>query len=197
MHYLSQVRGDGKLLLPGSQYNSNSLLCFCNETPLTDHFGEDVVVIEATKEGVKFACQGEIGNGSVTVRQHTNVEKPDLDVTIELSEPVALTFSLKYLVNFCKATNLSNKVKLLLSSEVPLQVEYSLGSGFLRFYLAPKVYIPIYWPHGLYEHTLTVFNADRRRRLGYCGVRDIGAFMYQSIKKNLSLILQREQIESR
>ncbi|PWY82848.1 proliferating cell nuclear antigen [Aspergillus heteromorphus CBS 117.55] len=97
------------------------------------------VVIEATKEGVKFSCQGDIGSGSVTVRSHTNVEKPDQNVTIDLTEPVALTFSLKYLVNFCKATSLSSKVLLCLSQEVPLLVEYGLGSGHLRFYLAPKI----------------------------------------------------------
>lgn len=98
-----------------------------------------VVVIEANKEGIKFSCQGDIGSGSVTIRQHTNVEKPEQNVSVALSEPVALTFSLKYLVNFCKATNLSSKVKLCLSQEVPLLTEYDLGSGHLRFYLAPKV----------------------------------------------------------
>lgn len=97
------------------------------------------VVIEATKEGIKFSCQGDIGNGSVTLRQHTDVEKAENNVTIDLSEPVALTFSLKYLVNFCKATALSSQVKLNLSQEVPLQVEYGLGSGHLRFFLAPKI----------------------------------------------------------
>ena len=96
--------------------------------------------IEATKEGVKFACQGDIGNGSVTLRNHTNIEKPELNVGIELTEPVALTFSLKYLVNFCKASGLSGSVKLCLSNEVPLLVEYELASNsYLRFYLAPKV----------------------------------------------------------
>lgn len=51
-----------------------------------------------------------------------------------------MTFSLKYLVNFCKAAALSSQVKICLSSEVPLLVEYNLsGSSYLRFYLAPKV----------------------------------------------------------
>lgn len=100
------------------------------------------VAIEATKEGVKFACTGDIGNGAVTLRSHTNVEKPELNVSIDLTEPVALTFSLKYLVNFCKASGLSSQVKLCLSNEVPLLVEYALaGSSYLRFYLAPKVEI--------------------------------------------------------
>lgn len=85
----------------------------------------------------------------MTVRQHTNLDKPDNNVTISLSEPVALTFSLKYLINFCKATALAPQVKLSLSQEVPLQVEYSLGPGHLRFFLAPKVSffssLPLLW----------------------------------------------------
>lgn len=68
------------------------------------------------------------------------MDKPELNVEIDLTEPVALTFSLKYLVNFCKASGLSNQVKLCLSNEVPLLVEYALSNNsYLRFYLAPKV----------------------------------------------------------
>ena len=96
--------------------------------------------IECNKEGVKFSAAGDIGSGSVTLRSHSDVEKPENNVEINLSEPVALTFSLKYLVNFCKATGLSTQVKLCLSSEVPLLVEYALSNNsYLRFYLAPKV----------------------------------------------------------
>ena len=98
------------------------------------------VSIDASKDGIKFSAAGDIGNGSVTLRSHTNVDKPQLNVDISLSEPVSLTFSLKYLVNFCKAAVLSDSVKICLSSEVPLLVEYNLeGNSFLRFYLAPKV----------------------------------------------------------
>lgn len=98
------------------------------------------VAIECTKDSVKFSCQGDIGNGSVSLRQHTDVEHEDKNIEINLTEPVALTFSLKYLVNFCKATGLSGRVKLCLSNEVPLLVEYGLSNNsHLRFYLAPKV----------------------------------------------------------
>lgn len=101
---------------------------------------------------MRFSCQGDIGSGAVTLRQHTNVEKPDNDVTISLSEPVSLTFSLKYLVNFCKASGLSAKVRLCLSQEVPLLVEYQLsGNSHLRFYLAPKVTVP--WLMLMFLHT--------------------------------------------
>lgn len=94
---------------------------------------------------MKFACQGDIGNGSITLRPHTNVENSALNVSVDLSEPVALTFSLKYLINFCKASGLSGSVKLCLSNEVPLLVEYELASNsYLRFYLAPKVWSSSY-----------------------------------------------------
>lgn len=98
------------------------------------------MAIECTKDGVSFNCNGDIGSGKVTLRSHTDVEHEEKNVEINLSEPVALTFSLKYLVNFCKASNLSTTVKLCLSNEVPLLVEYPLSNNsFLRFYLAPKV----------------------------------------------------------
>ena len=83
-----------------------------------------LVSIEATKEGIKFSCTGDIGSGAVTLRQNANVEKPEQGTTIDLQEPVALTFSLKYLVNFCKASGLSNTVTLSLSNEIPLLIEY-------------------------------------------------------------------------
>lgn len=105
------------------------------------------VTIEASKDGVKFACTGDIGNGSVTLRSHQNVEKPKENIEIELSEPVSLTFSLKYLVNFCKASALSEQVKICLSNEVPLLVEYGVqGNSYLRFYLAPKVSYGLFPP---------------------------------------------------
>jgi proliferating cell nuclear antigen len=100
------------------------------------------VSIECTKDGVKFSCQGDIGSGSVQLRQHSSVEKPSENVEIDLTEPVSLTFSLKYLTNFCKASG-------CLSSEVPLLVEYGvMANSYLRFYLAPKVcqvQLSFYW----------------------------------------------------
>lgn len=59
-------------------------------------------------------------------------------IEIELQQAVSLSFSLKYLVNFSKATPLCQKVSLNLMNEVPLLVEYSWGTGTLRYYLAPK-----------------------------------------------------------
>lgn len=43
-------------------------------------------------------------------------------VSIQMTQPVNLTFSLKYLVNFSKSSNLCSRVKLMMSNEVPLMV---------------------------------------------------------------------------
>ena len=95
--------------------------------------------ISATKEGVKFSVTGDIGNGNVTVRQNAAADK-EQQTLVEIQEPVSLTFALRYLNFFTKATPMSEQVTLSLSKEVPLAVEYAVGEmGHLRYYLAPKV----------------------------------------------------------
>jgi len=99
----------------------------------------DTATIAASKEGVKFSVSGDMGTGNVTVRQNASVEK-EAQTLIELQEPVSLTFALRYLNFFTKATPMSEQVTLSLSKEVPLAVEYGVGDmGHLRYYLAPKV----------------------------------------------------------
>lgn len=100
-----------------------------------------LVAIECTKDGVKFSAAGDIGSGSVHLRANGTTDKDEKDaVDIDLTEPVSLTFSLKYLVNFCKASGLSDRVTLSMSDEVPLLVDYPMqNDSHLRFFLAPKV----------------------------------------------------------
>jgi proliferating cell nuclear antigen len=45
--------------------------------------------------------------------QTSNVDKEELAVTIEMQEPVTLTFASRYLNSFTKATSLSNVVSQL------------------------------------------------------------------------------------
>ncbi|KAI7889337.1 proliferating cell nuclear antigen [Mucor mucedo] len=100
----------------------------------------DSVNIECTKEGIKFSADGEIGKGSITLKANSTVDKDDDATIIELQQSVSMTFSIKYLVNFTKATPLSTRVTLNLSAEVPLLVDYKLDNlGYVRYYLAPKI----------------------------------------------------------
>ena len=52
---------------------------------------------------------------------------------IDLQESVTLTFALRYLNFFTKATSLSDSVTISMSKDVPLVVEYKIGEvGYLR-----------------------------------------------------------------
>ncbi|KAK8543431.1 hypothetical protein V6N13_136057 [Hibiscus sabdariffa] len=100
----------------------------------------DTVVISVTKEGVKFSTRGDIGTANIVLRQNTTVDKPEEATIIEMNEPVSLTFALRYMNSFTKATPLSSTVTISLSSELPVVVEYKIAEmGYIRFYLAPKI----------------------------------------------------------
>merc|ERR1719295_967967 len=116
----------------------------------------DTVTISATKQGVKFSVNGDIGSGDMTIKgmmtnnkgskikkdpDETQMEEDEdmmtgnvdddddgnNNVKISLSDTVQQTFSLRYLNNFTKATGLSDKVVLRMGTEVPLEVEYKIG----------------------------------------------------------------------
>ncbi|EHA8590113.1 Proliferating cell nuclear antigen [Cocos nucifera] len=93
-----------------------------------------------TKEGVKFSTAGDIGTANIVCRQNKTVDKPEEATIIEMQEPVSLTFALRYMNSFTKATPLSETVTISLSSELPVVVEYKIADmGYIRFYLAPKI----------------------------------------------------------
>ena len=55
-------------------------------------------------------------------------------------EKVNLSFALRYLNMFNKASTLCNNVKLMLASDTPLVVEYEIEAlRSLKYYLAPKI----------------------------------------------------------
>lgn len=100
----------------------------------------DTVIISANKEGVKFTVKGDMGQGSIVCRQNSSVDRPDDSIVIDLKENVTLTFALRYLNYFTKATPLSSTVVLKMSKDVPLETEYKIGDlGHLSYYLAPKI----------------------------------------------------------
>lgn len=100
----------------------------------------DACTISCTKEGVRFTVTGSIGTGNILTRANSTAEKDDDKVEIDMEEPVELSFALRYLNFFTKATPLSGRVILSMSPEVPVVVEYPIADiGFIKFYLAPKI----------------------------------------------------------
>lgn len=105
----------------------------------------DNVTISCVKDCVRFSITGDVGSGSVSLAQTQDVDKPDEGVSIKMLEPICLSFSLKYLIQFSKAAPLSPRMKLSLKPDAPLVVSYGIRSeddteiGYMRYYLAPKM----------------------------------------------------------
>jgi len=100
----------------------------------------DSVTIAVEKEGIKFATTGELGSGNINLKQKNCAENAEDSVSVELEKSVSLTFALRYLNFFTKATPLSGQVSLSMSKDVPLLVEYKMADvGYIRYYLAPKI----------------------------------------------------------
>ena len=101
-----------------------------------------VVTIDATKESVRFAVKGDLGNGSIAIRSGgMAIDKKDMQGTsISMRQPACISVSLKFLTQFTKATPLSETVRLEFTNDCPMLIEYPVGDmGYIRFYLAPKV----------------------------------------------------------
>jgi proliferating cell nuclear antigen len=93
----------------------------------------ETVTFEITQSYVKFAIDGEVGTGNILIKTG---EEDGMDQR----DSVSLSFALRYLNLFNKAYSLSNQVKISMSADTPLVVEYEVESmGELKFYLAPKI----------------------------------------------------------
>lgn len=101
----------------------------------------DTVTLCCTKDGIRFSCNGETGNGSVSLKQTTSADsKEENEVRIQLNNAVTQTYAMRFLILFTKATSLSKTVSLKICHDVPLVVEYKIGDiGHIRYYLAPKI----------------------------------------------------------
>ena len=72
------------------------------------------------KDSIKFSVKGDLGTGSVLRKQNKSGDKEEEHTTIELEEETELTFALRYLNFFTKATSLAESVTISMSKDVPL-----------------------------------------------------------------------------
>lgn len=100
----------------------------------------DTITIEINKSTACFSVEGDIGNGSLNLAQTDSADDKN-PVTINVKEPVKMTFPGKYLNMFTKAVPISDFVTLCLTDGNPLAIEFSLPdeAGFVRYFLAPKI----------------------------------------------------------
>lgn len=108
------------------------------------------VTIEANKEAVRFSVSGDVGSGSISLKNlngdsHTSTTGKESSsssagtTSISIKNPASISVSLKFLSQFTKAGGLSDSVRLEFSDDAPMMVDYQIGDlGYVRYYLAPK-----------------------------------------------------------
>lgn len=80
-----------------------------------------------------------MAKGEIELRENNSSDENER-VTIDVDSPISQSFSLVFLSQFCKAQVLSNAVRIYLSENTPLVLEFKIGSlGDLKYYLAPKL----------------------------------------------------------
>jgi proliferating cell nuclear antigen len=101
----------------------------------------DTLTIHVTKDEISFSVTGDMGNGTMSIRNSTATDEEQPEATvIECKDEISQAFALRYLQHFSKATPLSKVVTLRMTADVPLLVEYQIDElGYIRYYLAPKI----------------------------------------------------------
>ena len=65
--------------------------------------------------------------------------QPKEPILIRSKEEVSLTFELRLMNSFSKASTLSDQVTISLSSKLPAVVEYKIAEmGYIRYYMLPR-----------------------------------------------------------
>lgn len=68
---------------------------------------------------------GDLGSGNTLIKPSADVDD-EIATTIQCEKEISLSFAVRYLNFFTKATNLSSTVTLSLSLDIPLGVEYEI-----------------------------------------------------------------------
>lgn len=95
--------------------------------------------IDATKDGVRFSVEGSIGDGSTTLKPYSDIENKENSIEINVNEEVSGIYNSIYLINISKAGNFAQQVTLHIAADLPMEIEYKLPNGHLKYYLAPQM----------------------------------------------------------
>ena len=127
--------------IPDTEYPTYIKMSSGEFTKITKELSvlSEVVNIEVTGKQAKFTFSGKSGSGNIILKANTT-ENGDDDIEIECDEKVSSTYGLQYLTGFAKASGLTNRIGLYLSSSFPLMIEYDIEKiGYIKFFLAPKM----------------------------------------------------------
>jgi proliferating cell nuclear antigen len=92
----------------------------------------DHVILMVDPEFFILAGKGDLGNVEVKVAKEEAI-------AFECREEARAMFSIEYLKDMVKASDISNTVKISLGNNIPVQMDFLTPNGRLSFLLAPRI----------------------------------------------------------
>merc|ERR1712093_710631 len=92
-------------------------------------------------EGLRMEATGDIGSRFVLLKPKDG-SKQEESLTVAVKKDISMTFGMRYLNLFTRATALCKQCSLNMTEGEPMMLQYNLGEdshGFIRFLLAPKL----------------------------------------------------------
>ena len=135
------VQDEEQLQLPDTVYAAKITMPAAEFTRIVREMSQlsENIAIRASKRTVNFEVKGDVTTGDIELKANNSDRMADY-IGIEAEEGVRNSFALSFLNSFCKASCLSEQVTMSMSANTPIVVDYRIqNSGYLRFYLAPKI----------------------------------------------------------
>lgn len=85
--------------------------------------------IEATKGKIDFSAKGDL----------VNYDKSLITKDTSITKPITSTFNIDFFDKFLKAAKDSSIITLHMGTDVPASIEYSIGPGTVKYWLAPFI----------------------------------------------------------
>lgn len=92
----------------------------------------DHVTLRADEDAVYISARGDLGNVEVEVNR-------EQALNFEVAEPCKSMFSIEYLKDMLKASDMAETVRINLGSDIPLKLEFLAEGVTLSFLLAPRI----------------------------------------------------------
>lgn len=92
----------------------------------------DHVTLRADEEYLYVAAKGDLGNVEVTVAKEEAVQ-------FETKQECRSMFSIEYLKDMVKASDIANSVRLSLGDNIPVKMDFLAPNARLSFLLAPRI----------------------------------------------------------
>lgn len=97
------------------------------------------VVTYTSAQGIKEEMDSDEENDE-SEKKKKKKKDDDTPVLISVTESVKSSFSVKYLTQFAKAYKLADRVRVCMSTRMPIVIEYKVDDdGLLKYFLAPKI----------------------------------------------------------